>query len=319
MKDATTARPGTGESGADTASISHSDAAGEAGADSGYDEVSTPAADSGSGAEGGSDSSFDAGFDSSFDSGAHSRFDAAPTLDSGADGKSSGASDAGKDTGRIAHEGPWRITFLGDSITGEMCPPQLLSQQLIQNGYTDFTFVGTNLNDQSCYGAPNVYTEGHGGYLVTDLVGSGIHAAELPQWCATDRADIVLMQFGTNDVWNGKPTASILAAYSVVLADLRAVNPAVALFIAQITPLNPVGCTTCEAGVVALNAQIPAWASSQSTAASPVYVVDVFAAFDPATYIPNSTDTTDGVHPTPAGSKLDAEKWYEALVAQGLP
>jgi len=36
--------------------------------------------------------------------------------------------------------------------------------------------------------------------LVTDLVGSGTHAAELPQWCDSNQADLVLMQFGTNDV-----------------------------------------------------------------------------------------------------------------------
>jgi len=208
---------------------------------------------------------------------------------------------------------------LGDSITGEMCPPQLLSQQLIQSGHTHFVFVGSNLNNQSCYGAPNVQTEGHGGYLVTDLVGNGPHAAELPRWCASDKADVVLMQFGTNDAWNNRSTQSILAAYSVVLADLRAVNPKVIMFVAQITPLNPSGCGSCEANVVALNAQIPQWASSESTTASPVYVVDVFSAFDPTTYLPKSTDSSDGVHPTPAGSKLAADKWYDALLAQGLP
>ena len=260
------------------------------------------------------------GSDASFDANANPGSDAAspPVTDSGIDATPDADTDGGNDSG-VTHSGIWRIMPLGDSITGEMCPPQLLSQQLIENDHTDFVFVGSNLNNQSCYGAPNVQTEGHGGYLVTDLVGNGIHAAELPEWCAADKADIVVMQFGTNDVWNSKSTASILAAYSVVLADLRAVNPKVILFIAQITPLNPAGCTNCEAGVVALNAQIPAWASSESTAASPVYVVDVFSAFDPTTYVPNSTDTVDGVHPDPAGSKLDADKWYNALVTQGLP
>ncbi len=208
---------------------------------------------------------------------------------------------------------------LGDSITGSMCPPQLLSQQLKTSGRTNFVFVGSNLNNQNCNGAPNVQTEGHGGYLVTDLVGAGKYAAKLPQWCAADRADIVLMMFGTNDAWNSRPTQSILDAYSVVLGDLRNVNPNVILFVALITPLNPSGCASCEANVQNLNARIPAWASSQSTAASPVYVVDVNSAFVASAYLPSSMYTSDGVHPNPVGSKLIADKWYSALIALGLP
>jgi lysophospholipase L1-like esterase len=230
-----------------------------------------------------------------------------------------GPTDSGTDAAVRTHTGVWRVMPLGDSITGEMCPPQLLSQQLIQNGHTNFVFVGSNLNDQNCDGAPDVYTEGHGGYLVTDLLPGGAHASELPTWCSTDNADVVLMQFGTNDVWNSKPVATILEAYTLVLTDLRAVNQHVVLFIAQITPLNPTGCTNCEANVEALNAQIPAWAASATTAASPVYVVDVFSAFTASTYLPNSMYTVDGVHPNPAGSALVADKWYSALIAQGIP
>ncbi|MDP8999620.1 MAG: SGNH/GDSL hydrolase family protein [Myxococcota bacterium] len=213
----------------------------------------------------------------------------------------------------------WRIMPLGDSITGSMCPPQLLSQQLKANGRTNFIFVGSNLNNQSCYGAPNVQTEGHGGYLVTDLVGNGKHAAELPQWCAADKADVVLMMFGTNDAWNSRSTQSILDAYAVVLADLRAANPSVILFVALITPLNPTGCGSCETNIENVNAQIPSWAASHATAASPVYVVDIHSVFTASSYVPNSMYTADGVHPNPAGSKLMADKWYNTLIAHGIP
>jgi lysophospholipase L1-like esterase len=298
----------------------------DASADVGVDAISADAEaevsttpDSDSGSDSGLLPDSEAVFEASSNPDSEAAASVGSDSSAGPDAKPDAAPDAGTDSGSKAHTGVWRIMPLGDSITGTMCPPQLLSQQLIQNGHTDFVFVGSNLNNQSCYGAPNVQTEGHGGYLVTDLVGNGIHASQLPEWCAADKADIVLMQFGTNDVWNSKPTASILDAYSVVLKDLRAVNEKVILFVAQITPLNPAGCTSCEAGVVALNAQIPGWASSQSTTTSPVYVVDVFSAFDPATYLPSSTYTVDGVHPDPAGSKLDADKWYEAVTAQSLP
>jgi mannan endo-1,4-beta-mannosidase len=196
---------------------------------------------------------------------------------------------------------------------------------LIDNGHTNFTFVGTETNNQSCSGAPTVESEGHAGYLVTDLLPPphkptlADHSAELPMWAANDKSQVLLMQFGTNDVWNGVATQTILDAYTLVLTDYRAVVPNVILFIAQITPLHPAGCTACEQNAEALNAAIPGWATSQSTAASPIYVVDVWSAFTAATYLPNSTYTVDGVHPNPAGAALVAQKWYDALIAEGIP
>jgi lysophospholipase L1-like esterase len=289
-------------------------------------------ADSGSESDGSSDSSSGGDVGSS-DSGSADAGHLDGSLETGPESGSTGADSGGADGGSPesgvdaghTHTGVWRITPIGDSITEDTCGPQLLSQELIKNGHTNFIFVGTETNNQSCSGAPNVESEGHGGYLVTDLLPPPHvatmqdHSAELPMWAANDKSDVLLMQFGTNDVWNGIATQTILEAYSLVLTDYRAVNPNVIMFVAQITPLNPAGCTTCEAGAETLNAAIPAWATSQSTAASPLYVVDVWSAFTASTYLPNSTYTVDGVHPNPAGSALVAQKWYDALVAQGIP
>jgi len=66
-------------------------------------------------------------------------------------------------TGGTAHTGPWRIVPLGDSITGTTCYPQLLSQLLIKAGRSNFTLVGSQLNNQACNGAPNVQSEGMAG------------------------------------------------------------------------------------------------------------------------------------------------------------
>jgi len=233
-----------------------------------------------------------------------------------------GGSESGRNGGASRlppHAGSWRITPLGDSITGSTCGPQLLSKALIDHKKTNFTFVGSNLNNQSCNGAGAVQSEGHGGYLVTDLFGSGQHASELPKWSSSNKSDLVLMQFGTNDVWNARSPSAILDAYSTVLTKLRAANPNVIVLVAQITPLNPEHCSACESRVVALNSRIPAWAASKSTAASPVSVVDLHSAFSAASYTANSTYTADGVHPNVAGAQLIADKWYAALAALGVP
>lgn len=105
-----------------------------------------------------------------------------------------------------------------------------------------------------------------------------------------------------------------------MLDEFRKQNPAVIFFVAQIPPLNPAGCADCEARVEALNAEIPAWASGKSTTTSPVTVVDIWSSLQPASgYTPKSAYTTDGCHPNPDGSQKMADKWYEALLAAGIP
>jgi len=217
---------------------------------------------------------------------------------------------------------------LGDSITETTCYPKLLSQELVDKGHANFTFIGTSLNNQGCGTAPNVQTEGHGCYLVTNLLkdvatvtgcgGTKGSLAELRAWAA-EKPEVVLMEYGTNDAWSSIATSEILKAYSGVVDEFRAQSPGVIFFVAQITPLNPSGCSTCEANVEALNAQIPAWASGKSTAASPIHVVNVWASLPAATYTPNSTYTSDGCHPNAAGSQKMADAWYAGLIAQGIP
>ena len=240
----------------------------------------------------------------------------------GGGGGTAGAAGGG---GSSSHTGTWHIMPLGDSITGSTCYPQLLSKELISKGHTNFNFIGLNLNNQSCgAGAPSLMTEGHGGYDVTYLVtnnppqsGHGT-LAELQRWAA-EKPDVVLMQYGTNDVWGGVSQSSILSAYSFVVDQFRSQNPSVIFFVAQITPMHPSGCSACESNVEALNSMIPSWAAGKTSTASPIYVVNVWAALPQASYLPNSQYTSDGVHPNAAGAQLMADVWYAALVAKNIP
>ena len=240
----------------------------------------------------------------------------------GGGGGTAGATGGG---GSSSHTGTWHIMPLGDSITGSTCYPQLLSKELISKGHTNFNFIGLNLNNQSCgTGAPSLMTEGHGGYDVTYLVtnsppqsGHGT-LAELQRWAA-EKPDVVLMQYATNDVWGGVSLSSILSAYSFVVDQFRSQNPSVIFFVAQITPMHPSGCSACESNVEALNSMIPSWAAGKTSTASPIYVVNVWAALPQASYLPNSQYTSDGVHPNAAGAQLMADVWYAALVAKNIP
>jgi lysophospholipase L1-like esterase len=231
---------------------------------------------------------------------------------------SGGVSGSGGVTGAggSVHSGVWKFMPLGDSITGDTCYPKLLAQEFTAKGHANFQFVGTVLNNQSCGTAPNVQTEGHGGYLVTFLTTNSPSRTglgtlnELTTWAA-EKPDIVLMHFGTNDVWSSVAPANIMSAYAFVIDKFRSQNPNVVFFVSKIISMNPSTCTTCTAGVATLDAMVtPSWAAANSTSTSPVYIVDQSATINP------STDTVDGVHPNPAGAQKMADVAYTAVDAR---
>ncbi|MEV4466145.1 cellulose binding domain-containing protein [Micromonospora echinofusca] len=198
---------------------------------------------------------------------------------------------------------PARVMPLGDSITGSPgCWRSVLWNRLQSTGHTDVDFVGT-LGPQGCGQPYDGDNEGHGGYLVTTVANQDL----LPGWLAATRPDIVLMHFGTNDVWSAVAPATILAAYGRLVAQMRASNPAMKVLVAKIIPMAPPTCPECGQRVVALNDAIDAWAAAISTPASPVVVVDQWTGFSTA------TDTYDGVHPNASGDRKMADRWYPAL------
>lgn len=202
--------------------------------------------------------------------------------------------------------GPVRIMPLGDSITGNPgCWRALLWNKLINAGYTNIDFVGTQ-PPQGCGVSYDGDNEGHGGYLVTNVANQNM----LPAWLAATTPDIVVMHFGTNDVWSNIAPSTILAAFSTLVDQMRASNPNMKILVAQIIPVAPSTCGDCPARTTAFNNAIPAWAASKTTPQSPITVVDQATGWVPA------TDTYDGVHPSdPAGITKMADKWYAPLAA----
>ncbi|HYN93928.1 MAG TPA: cellulose binding domain-containing protein [Pilimelia sp.] len=198
---------------------------------------------------------------------------------------------------------PVRIMPLGDSITGSPgCWRSVLWNRLISSGYTEVDFVGT-LGPQGCGQAYDGENEGHGGFLATNVANQNL----LPGWLAATRPDVVLMHFGTNDVWNNRSPAVILDAFSTLVNQMRASNPAMRILVAKIIPMTASNCGDCGQRVVALNNAIPGWAAARSTTLSPIIVVDQWTGFNTA------TDTYDGVHPNANGDRKMSDRWYPAL------
>jgi lysophospholipase L1-like esterase len=240
-----------------------------------------------------------------------------------------GGAGAGGRMGAGGHTGAWRIMPLGDSTTQSTCWRAMLWQQLNQSGRTGmFDFVGSAKNSSDPTGTActpanaDSDNEGHNSCLVTEITSNTTRAAcnvvmtSLMPSLTTDRADIVLMHFGTNDVWNSAAPTTILSAYTTMLNALRQVNPNVVVVVAQIIPLVPVNTTTCttcacptacDQRAATLNGMIPAWATTNSTAQSPIVVVDQHAGWD------SVADTVDGIHPNASGSMKMATKWTAAI------
>jgi len=202
---------------------------------------------------------------------------------------------------------PVRVMPLGDSITaGPGCWRALLWDRLRTSGYTDLDFVGGVADGGGCnYGFTyDGDHEGHSGLAATALASGG----QLPSWLAAARPDVVVMHLGTNDMWGGYiPTDNVITAFTTLVGQMRAQNPAMRIVVAQIIPMH--GCETCPADAIALNQRIPGWAAGLTTARSPISVVDQWTGFNAA------ADTYDGVHPTDSGFRKMADRFYPAVAA----
>lgn len=203
---------------------------------------------------------------------------------------------------------PVKIMPLGDSITGSPgCWRALLWKDLADNGFTDIDFVGTAFH-QGCAFDYDADHEGHGGAWAASVAKNN----ELVGWLSATNPDIVLMHFGTNDIWNTyMPIDDIIAAFTTLVNQMRQNNPDMIILVAQIIPLEPrnplAKCNECPQRIIDLNNKIPAWAQGLSTNRSPIVVVDHWNGFDAG------TDTDDGVHPNDAGIRKIADNWYGPL------
>lgn len=237
---------------------------------------------------------------------------AAP-LDPGA-----GGADAGADGAELASPFPSdvtrpRVMIVGDSISaGPGCYKMHLLAELTANGYTSFDFVGEYTDDcgggvmhsaRSCTTALD-YTQPT--FTLRDDCGGGSFPG-LSALMVTHQPDLVMLQLGVNDVWNGLGTEAILANYSTLVQQARAQNPDVVIAVAQIHQIRPLeGGDPVFARAEALISAVPAWALAEGQPASPVFVADLWTNSDVA-------QTLDGVHPDDAGALRMGRNWFESL------
>jgi lysophospholipase L1-like esterase len=209
-----------------------------------------------------------------------------------------------------------RIMIVGDSISaGPGCYKKYLLKNLTDNHYSSFEFVGQ-------------YTDDCGGNVKHSAVSCSTAAQytlamfTMPN-CAQDKTfpglstlmvthkpDLLMLQLGVNDVWGGKPTEETLGNYQKLVEQARAQNPKVVIAIAKIQKIRP-GCGTDDSvqkRAEALVTALPAWAQKLSTAASPMFVADLWTNSDWS-----MAETSDCVHPNDAGALKMGANWYNTL------
>jgi hypothetical protein len=209
-----------------------------------------------------------------------------------------------------------RIMIVGDSISaGPGCYKKFLLQALTAHHYSNFEFVGEYADEcgstvrhsaVSCSTAEQ-YTQ------VTFTMPNCALGKSFPGMSAlveAHRPNLILLQLGVNDVWNGRSVDAILSSYTSLVQQARRIDPRVVVVVARIQKIRPNCSSDDELSQLAeslVNA-VPAWAAGKSTADSPVFVADLWTNSDWS-----KAETLDCVHPNDVGAEKMGRNWFNAL------
>ncbi len=238
----------------------------------------------------------------------------APEADGGAPAEEDGPAPAQDLPRQIPPEFEGAVTLMpvGDSITmGRSDRPSW--RYPFQNRTRDlgcrFDMVGTE--DQWADGIPtsgyNEYDHHHqsvGGRTTQQSAQAVIPVAPAFQ------PDLVLIHTGTNDITKDVPRETTLSELRRMLRALVEARPDVQIYLAEIIPAGPARAdATAE-----YNTQVREIAEDFAAQGTQIRTVDMFTGWDHVTM----TVKEENIHPNQAGAEFIANRWIEALQADGL-
>ncbi|WP_152532045.1 Calx-beta domain-containing protein, partial [Leptolyngbya sp. Heron Island J] len=199
------------------------------------------------------------------------------------------------------------IVAIGDSIT--QAGPGFNSYRrdlwnLLNDAGYDVDFVGSE--NATFDGSPFIDSsfdpdhEGHWGWRV-DEINNGLSG-----WLTGYTPDIALIHLGSADLFSLQSAESTVDELRETINILRADNPDVNVFLAQVIPTTN---DDRNARIAEFNALLPALAAELSQPNSQVYVVDQNTGFDA------SQDTFDGINPNAGGEAKMAQNWFDAFAS----
>lgn len=201
---------------------------------------------------------------------------------------------------------PVRVMPLGDSITQGCCSGTTTEGGYRNKLYYLLTAKGFNLDfvgsllDFNNPVLPDRDHEGRPGSRINDLrqnIASWLKYSEDP--------DVILLNIGTNDFYNGSSVAAALDSIRNLIVDLSSLRPHAKIIVSSLLPRTD----TVERMQLheRFNEALPAMISEQAALGRQVSFADIHAAVSPE-YL-----TADGVHPTLAGYDKMADGWLPAI------
>lgn len=160
--------------------------------------------------------------------------------------------------------------------------------------------------------------EGHSGWNFADIFHPpswDSARGNINDWLRSYSPDIVLLELGTNDVFQCRSIEDMRKNLEDLVKVLRKKNEHVKIFIAKIPPLGKRWSSEKLCGndinygqaIQQLNKALVEFCTVNNSKTSPVLVVDQYSGLDP------SSEMYDDIHPNEAGEKKMAAKWFESI------
>lgn len=217
------------------------------------------------------------------------------------------------------------ILCLGNSITNGTNKYNSYRRALWQRLHTgnyNFDFIGSWDKHHMGGDVPDpdfdMDHEGHSGWRFDDIFNPpswDSAGGNINSWLQSYKPDIVLVELGTNDVFQCRTVKDMIGDLQKLTGLLRQTNSSVKIFLAQIPPLGKEWSTKKLCGdstdydqaIHNLNKAFVEFAKMNSIRKSPVIIVDQYSGVN------TDTEMYDDIHPNEVGEKRMAEKWFNAI------
>lgn len=217
------------------------------------------------------------------------------------------------------------ILPLGNSITNGTDKYNSYRRSLwwmLREANCNFDFIGSWSRHHMGGEVPNpdfdMDHEGHSGWNCEHIFHPpdwDAHRGNIGQWLQEYSPDIVLVELGTNDVFQCRSAEDVLKNFDELISVLRAKNKNVKVLVATVLPLGKEWgpkklCGDDESydeRLKKLNEAMKVFVAKVHSDQSPVVLVDQFSGIDPEQHM------YDDIHPNEVGEALIARKWFRAM------
>lgn len=192
--------------------------------------------------------------------------------------------------------------------------------QMLHKARYNFDFIGSWSKHHMGGDVPDadfdMDHEGHSGWTFEDLFNPpdwDVQRGNIYQWIRSYTPDLVLIELGTNDVFQCRPADDIVKNLSSLITLLRAKNSNVKIFISTLLPLGSTWSDQNLCGrpyqelIKEANKRISDFALERTALRSLVIIVDQFAKIDPRAHL------YDDIHPNASGEEVLAKSWFDAI------